>query len=291
MNEKVSSIVVTFNRLDFLKEILNSIRNQSRKPDSIIVVNNSSTDGTVEWLSAQSDLIVVHQPNVGSSGGQYAGIKTAYEMGFDWLWIMDDDVVPDNKCLEKLLKSDDLHLIRTPLRFAPSGMPYLNDCIEFNLTNPFKSFWTRIISRNDLNREYIFADGITFEGPVMHRSVVENTGFPEFGFFIYGDDTDYFIRTKKAGFQCVIVRDAKMNRKLEVVPDDQSYTWKQYYIMRNIYALDVMHGNFAVRMIRPFAYFIKFLLKCKTFEHLKITLKAFNDGYFYKSKNKELNKS
>lgn len=106
-NYKVAACVVTFNRIKFLKEIIPALKNQTRKPDKIFVIHNSGTDGTAEWLAEQTDLTVITQPNVGSSGGQYTAFKTAFEAGFDWIWIMDDDVVPRPECLENLLFEPD----------------------------------------------------------------------------------------------------------------------------------------------------------------------------------------
>ena len=288
MSETVTAIIVTYNRLHFLKEILPAVQNQTRKPDAIIVVNNNSSDGTTEWLKGQNSVTVINQDNVGSSGGQYTGFKRAFELGMDWVWTMDDDVVPAGSCLEKLLSGDKKTLIRTPLRFTPAGKVYLNDCIKFNLTNPFKSFWVRIIDETDIRQKLIYADGITFEGPLIHRSVIEKIGFPEFGFFIYGDDSEYFIRASKAGFNPVIYKDAILNRKLEIVPEELNFSWKYFYVVRNIVALDVLHGNLLVRIIRPIAYLLKFIVKCKSFAQMKITFKAFFRGYFYKSKNDKL---
>ena len=76
---RVAAVAVTFNRLEFLKELITSLKNQSRTPDEIIIVNNSSTDGTEEWLAEQDGLTVIKQGNTGSSGGQYTAYKTAYE--------------------------------------------------------------------------------------------------------------------------------------------------------------------------------------------------------------------
>jgi len=288
MTETVAAIIVTFNRLTFLKEIVDAVLNQTHKPEALIVVNNDSTDGTTEWLKEQEGLIIINQGNVGSSGGQFTGFKRAFELGTDWIWTMDDDVVPSHDCLEVLLAGDMKNLIRTPLRYTPSGNVYMNDCLKFNLINPFKSFWEKIIDENDLNDKVINAEGITFEGPLIHRSVVARIGFPEFGFFIYGDDSDYFIRAVKGGFHPVIYTDAIFRRKLEVVPNEQNFSWKYYYVVRNIVALDVLHGNTAVRILRPFAYLFKFLFKCRNFKQIKITFEAFFSGYFYHSKNDEL---
>ncbi|MDB5174895.1 MAG: hypothetical protein JWN51_3668, partial [Phycisphaerales bacterium] len=47
----------------------------------IFVIDNASEDGTSDWLKDQSDLTVISQANLGSSGGQYAGVKAAYQAG------------------------------------------------------------------------------------------------------------------------------------------------------------------------------------------------------------------
>ena len=67
--------------MELLKECIQSLRNQTHKLDEIFIINNSSTDGTLEWLNTQTDLTVITQENSGSAGGQYTGIKTAYEKG------------------------------------------------------------------------------------------------------------------------------------------------------------------------------------------------------------------
>lgn len=87
----VVAVVVTYNRRELLKRNLSCLR-ANRPVQSIVVVNNGSTDGTTEWLKEQKDLIVIHQENVGGSGGFYRGIQHACQLKADWIWCMDDDV-------------------------------------------------------------------------------------------------------------------------------------------------------------------------------------------------------
>ena len=54
--QKVIAVVVTYNRLALLSECVTALRNQSRQLDSILVINNGSTDGTEEWLKSQKDI-------------------------------------------------------------------------------------------------------------------------------------------------------------------------------------------------------------------------------------------
>lgn len=71
MNNPISiaAVVVTFNRITLLQKCIKALYNQTKKLDAIIVINNNSTDGTKEWLDKQNNIIVIHQENVGGSGG------------------------------------------------------------------------------------------------------------------------------------------------------------------------------------------------------------------------------
>lgn len=101
---KITAVIVTYNRLGLLKTCLKSVQEQSRKPDEIIVINNGSTDNTQEWLSAQNVTTYTKENNGGAGGFSY-GIKTAYNNGTDWIWLMDDDVIPENDALQQLVNT------------------------------------------------------------------------------------------------------------------------------------------------------------------------------------------
>lgn len=50
MSEKVCAVIVTYNRKELLRECLKAVLGQTRPPDHILVVDNASTDGTLEML-------------------------------------------------------------------------------------------------------------------------------------------------------------------------------------------------------------------------------------------------
>jgi GT2 family glycosyltransferase len=282
----IAAVVITFNRLNLLKDVINALRRQTRKLDEIIVVNNGSSDGTSEWLTEQNDLFVITQSNTGSSGGQFTGFKAAFKKGYDYLWTMDDDVYPADDCLETLLKYNDDKTVVAPLRKYGESETFLNDAIKYNLKNPFRSFWVEVFGKEHVKNEVTSAVGITFEGPLIPRQVVGKVGFPETKFFIYGDDTEYFIRVDKAGYDIKLVHNARLYRQLPYAhPGKSVFSWKTYYVIRNLIAIDVLHGNMAVRLLRPIGYLLSWFRRCRSFKDLGITLKAFWNGYFYKSDN------
>lgn len=284
--KKVTAIIATFNRLDFLKEIIQALRNQTYKIDNIVVTNNSSEDGTEEWLNEQKDIIVQKQENVGSSGGQYTGMKGAMETDCDFIWMMDDDVVPEKNCLENLMKVADENKIVAPVRYNNDGTLFWNETINFNISNPFKSIWDGINNKEyyDKQGELVYTEGLTFEGPLIPRNIVEKIGYPEFSFFIYADDSEYMIRAIKHEFKTYLVKSAKMNRKLPVPDLHKDFNWKHYYIIRNIIAIDKLHGSFWVSKLRPFFYKYRWLKRAQNEEERKIVINAFEDGQDYKIK-------
>lgn len=286
----VIAVVVTYNRLDLLKDLINSLRNQTFQVSQILVVNNGSTDDTALWLNSQADIKVVSQGNSGSSGGQYRSIKTALEFDYEWIWVMDDDILHDNQALETMMKfatqTSGIPRVFTTLRYTNKDQVFYNDTISYNLSNPFKSFWTKILDKKTLEEsgELIQATGITFEGPLLHRNVVEKVGLPIYDFFIYGDDTEYFLRIEKAGFPINIVKKAKTIRRLGYIIDSKNekgklvFTWKHYYIIRNTIIINLLYGNIFVKTFRPVAYLLMWLLRTSNFNDMKVVCKAFIDA-------------
>lgn len=252
---KITAVVVTYNRLELLKKGIESLR-KNKPLTNILVVNNGSTDGTHEWLDEQKDLLVVHQENVGGSGGFHRGIKIAYENGADWIWCMDDDVFPHEDCLEKMLavaNSQQADFLMP--RRVIEGKVFTHEFRRFNFSNPFASMKQGKLGKENIEEATAIA-GADFEGPMVSREAVEKVGLPNKDFFIFCDDTDYSYRIWKAGFKLYYVPDALLDKHLFFVSDswtarNQKKKWKRYYQVRNTSYLNHHYGeNWGVRYLR-----------------------------------------
>lgn len=252
---KITAVVVTYNRLELLKKGIESLR-KNKPLTNILVVNNGSTDGTHEWLDEQKDLLVVHQENVGGSGGFHRGIKVAYENGADWIWCMDDDVFPHEDCLEKMLavaNSQQADFLMP--RRVIEGKVFTHEFRRFNFSNPFASMKQGKLGKENIEEATAIA-GADFEGPMVSREAVEKVGLPNKDFFIFCDDTDYSYRIWKAGFKLYYVPDALLDKHLFFVSDswtarNQKKKWKRYYQVRNTSYLNHHYGeNWGVRYLR-----------------------------------------
>jgi rhamnopyranosyl-N-acetylglucosaminyl-diphospho-decaprenol beta-1,3/1,4-galactofuranosyltransferase len=102
----VVAVVVTYERLELLREALAAVLGQTRAPDAVVVVDNASSDGTPAAVAQEFpsvDLLRL-QVNTGGAGGFTAGLERALDHhGADLVWLMDDDTVPMPGALAALL--------------------------------------------------------------------------------------------------------------------------------------------------------------------------------------------
>ncbi|MBR6124365.1 glycosyltransferase [Candidatus Saccharibacteria bacterium] len=192
----VACVVVTYNRLDCLKQCLQALRMQSRKTFDIIVVNNGSTDGTKDFLDSQKNIITIHQQNLGGAGGFYAGMKYMMEHEkYTHLWLMDDDGIPDEDELNNLLIGMDEHSLGYANALAIDVVSKSKTCAGENL---------ELISKESTLHGHLYP----FNGALYKRSVIEKVGLIKKEMFIWGDEREYTLRLKKNGVKCGSITNA-----------------------------------------------------------------------------------
>jgi len=256
--EIVKAVVVTYNRFTLLQRVIACLKAQTHALDGIIVIDNASTDGTADWLdqeAAESGLTVIHQENVGGSGGFWRGISEA-RTGADWIWCMDDDVFPRPDCLQRLLAhaQDEGTGLLAPRRLM-GGKVYTNDFTAYDLRHPFRSLRQGRLKGRDISTPTEIA-GTAFEGPLIRTEAVRQVGLPEKDLFIFCDDTEYCLRIHQAGFRLWYIPDALMDKQ-EFFTDDswaernRKKKWKRFYQVRNSAYLNHHYGQtFGARYLR-----------------------------------------
>jgi GT2 family glycosyltransferase len=261
----IIAVVVTYNRRELLKRNIACLR-LNTPVSSIVVVNNGSTDGTGAWLDEQEDLTVIHQENVGGSGGFYRGIQYAYQAGADWIWCMDDDVFPRPDCMEYLLPytHEPGVGILAPRRLM-AGQIFTNDFQKVNLSNPFASMYQQKLKKQVVNGPVDIC-GTAFEGLCISRKAVAEIGLPNKELFIFCDDTDYCLRAVLAGFRILYIPSALMDKEKFFSNDNweersRKKKWKRFYQVRNSSYLNHHYGrNWWVRYLRGFNGMLGYLL-------------------------------
>ena len=106
---EVMAVIVTYNRCAMVLESLAAVEGQSRPPDSVVVIDNASTDGTAAAVRAgfPGARLVELPSNTGGAGGFAYGLSLALADGADLVWLMDDDTIPQAGALEAMLDARD----------------------------------------------------------------------------------------------------------------------------------------------------------------------------------------
>jgi rhamnopyranosyl-N-acetylglucosaminyl-diphospho-decaprenol beta-1,3/1,4-galactofuranosyltransferase len=225
--EKVIAVVVTYNRQALLSECITALRNQTRKPDAILVVNNGSTDNTQQWLQQQKDIYYINQKNIGGAGGFSTAIQTGYKKGYEWIWCMDDDGAPKEDALEQLLavETNELKLL---------------NCAVINKDDKRSFVWNTGGHRSldEVQGNIIEGIGHPFNGTFINRRIIERVGVPKAQFFLWGDETEYYYRIVKTNNipVCTVASSIHYHpaSTFSFKQDwDYASAWKMYYYIRN----------------------------------------------------------
>jgi O-antigen biosynthesis protein len=201
-----SIIILTHNQLDYTKLCIESIRKFTKSSSyEIIVVDNCSTDGTLEWLKQQKDLkIVINSENEGFPKGCNQGIEVT--VGNSILLLNNDTIVTENwldNLLTCLNSSDDIGAV------GP-------------VTNSAAYFSTIPVNYTSIDEMYQFATNYNVTDPVKWEERLKLIGFcmlikkeaiKRIGLlderFTPGnfEDDDFSIRLRQAGYRLMLCKD------------------------------------------------------------------------------------
>ncbi len=107
---KYAVVIVTYNRENLLRECVDNVERQTAAPDSIIIVNNASTDNTSDYLEElnykDGRFDIMNLPhNIGGAGGFAKGIERALHKNVDCILIIDDDAMIAIDYMELILRA------------------------------------------------------------------------------------------------------------------------------------------------------------------------------------------
>ena len=212
----VCALVITFNRLPQLQECIAVIRSQTRPPDEIVVINNGSTDKTLEWLKKQLDITVLNQENSGVAGGVYSGLKYSSERGYSWTWINDDDALAAPNALEQLLLATSYRL---------TGRVFNSLSIDKHDSSRICFHYIRYSNadvRQKKRYDYVRDLLTEMESPIVegeaqfycstlvHHDIVRDVGLPLPDLFVRGDEAEYLQRIIASGFTTYTVVNSRV---------------------------------------------------------------------------------
>lgn len=190
--EEATLMMVTYNRLDLTKETLAALVDRTNRPFNLVIIDNGSSDGTVEYLkeyekSGMMDklVIVYNEENKGIAIGRNQALAEANKLDTTWFSTIDNDVIlPENwlsDCIEILKQNPNYGMVG--VNFEPTNFPVVKVAGGFEIQNkPQGNLGTACT--------------------VFHKRFHQMLGYFNTEYGLYGEeDADMGMRARAVGFK------------------------------------------------------------------------------------------
>lgn len=191
---RVVAVVVAFNRRELLLEALAALEAQSRRVDSIVVVDNASDDGSGDAVRegfGRVDLVTLER-NTGGAGGFAVGMAHALERHDpSWLWLMDDDTIPTPTALAELVDAAE----SVPGAAIAGSRVVWTDGRDHPMNTPRRKPFVRRREREAAEAAGALAvRSSSFVSMLVAADAVRRGGLPVADYFIWNDDFEFSTR-------------------------------------------------------------------------------------------------
>jgi len=200
---KVSIIITNFNGIRTLEKCLSRILNSDYPNFDIIVIDNHSTDGSLELLRGKYPAIklIMNAENIGFGAATNLGMRLAFEKFADYVLALNNDAYLEKNTISKLLtvaKNNPHAGIISPLIKRPDGSIWFAGG---------KINWWKMRASHKFacsNSHPFASDYICGCAMLISQKVCEKVGLFDERFFLYYEDADLSVRAKRAGFELLI---------------------------------------------------------------------------------------
>jgi len=245
---ELTVVIPTFNNTALLIECLRSVHEQTAPPDSIVVVDDGSTEDVAQTVRRDfPDVRVVRLPsNQGFCGAANTGLRAA---NTQYIFLLNNDMTLDSACIEALMRRANPTSILTPLvlfKSDPSVIYSAGDRILTNGRPESIGFRERRVAFE--HPASIF--GATGGAALIPRSILDRIGYFDGTFVAYFEDADLCMRARLAGFGCALVPDAIAYHVGSASLDGKTW-WRSRQCFRN-------HGLLIVKNF-PVSVFLRLL--------------------------------
>lgn len=212
-------IIVTYNGLKWIDKCLESCGNFS-----VVVVDNNSSDGTVDFIKLNYPKVhlIQQDKNLGFGQANNIGISYALNHGADYAFLLNQDAYLIDNCLEKLIK-----IQRQNIQFGILSPIHLNGDgtrLDYNFSNYVarnRDFFSDHILNKPLAKVYE-VPFVNAAGWLISRKCLETVGGFDPIFYHYGEDENYCSRVNyhklKVGVvsQTFMLHDREKRKNIEI---------------------------------------------------------------------------
>ncbi|MCH5268799.1 MAG: glycosyltransferase family 2 protein [Lachnospiraceae bacterium] len=237
----IGIVICNYNKSRFVVECIQSILESKEQNFDIYVVDNASTDDSVEQIKTRYGnqvTLIENTENLGGSGGFNSGLRIVRDKGYRYFMCLDDDAMVDENAIHTLYTYMEEHpdVGMAGCRVYHTQMPeYIQQC---GLTIDFKHCTIQTLYADTLEDgslpDVISCDAAATCALMVRGSVIRETNvgiMPEDN-FIYWDDIEWGYRMHLAGYRTVTLGSAKALHQMGATTK-KSNTFINYYMWRN----------------------------------------------------------
>ena len=237
----------TMNDAAVIEQALAALGRQTRPPDGILIVDNASTDGTLDRSFPEDATIVRNNHNLGSAGAVRVGFAHALEHHFDWIWIIDADSVPEPEALANLLgfyadlpPAEQQTVCFLGCRLGQQGGPADH---RPHLVTP--SGVERLTL--DADAGHCRCDCFIWSGSLFRMAAVAKIGLPAADYFIDLAELEYGYRARRLGYSSYIVFSSILHQDVGRRPGITTRTWRLGPLSVQLYDMSPLRCYYHVR--------------------------------------------
>ena len=272
----VSIIIVNYNGRDLLQSCLASIYAQSFHSIEVIVVDNGSLDGTVEYVRENfpRTLLVPLPENRGFAGANNEGLRHATG---DYILLLNNDTVVDKDCIASLFAAmqEDPACGICAVKMLAAGTDLIDSAGD-GFSSNLKGFKRGEGKPAHFYNESGYVFGACAGAAMYRKKMIEEIGFLDGDFFLIYEDTDLNLRAQLAGWKVRYVPSARVHHKVRSTIGHMSDA-AVFYAIRNSELVRIKNiplgifarcfPSYAVAMLLEIIFFgivyRKFKLYCK----------------------------
>ncbi len=208
----VSSVIVTYNGIQWIEKCIESLLKSSIKLD-IIIIDNGSTDGTQSIIKRYSEIVFIQsKENLGFGKANNIGIKKAQELGANYVFLLNQDACVETNTIERLIKisnKNPIFGIISPIHLNGKGNALdirFSTYISPSINHPNYSFLSDLYLSNI--KDYYEVDFVNAAAWLLTKNCIDKVGYFDPIFYHYGEDENYCHRVKFHKFKIAICPDS-----------------------------------------------------------------------------------
>jgi len=249
----VAVVILNWNGRDDTIECLQSIRGINYPRLMAIVVDNDSSDGSVDAIRSRfPDFPVLETgANLGYAGGNNVGIRHALEQGADYVMILNNDTTVAPNMISVMVEASRLdtkagilgpkiYYYAEPTRIWSVGAQLNGNGTSLELISPGDAAF--------LTDEPTVVDAIIGCCMLIRRDVFEKFGFMTEDYFLCWEEFDYCSRIAEGGYHCLYVPEGEMWHKIGSALGEMESPMRAYYNIRNHLLWGKRHLNIGRRI-------------------------------------------